>query len=669
MTHKILGLFVLFALFVNLFGASADTLSDYQKKYDHLASKYKYINSNYAAAISKYDAVKNSGDIFEMQKMIASLQGVESTSQSTAHLSDQYAQELVKLGGTQEAQLAKDFKWLSVALQNLNEKAAKDRIELERAIEKQQTKTELEVQLSLLNKLVLKEQEEKASFSVLATMYHVKTMEKALQDMQQLQQLNFDILDYITLAIDNENKAYAASETELENAFIELKYKLYADQNDLKSDEAKLKEFITVKAAEEISQVKAELELGQKTVATLESDVDKAQCAQDKQSIFKAMSALNALVEKDIAEKKAFLSGRANGLTEFSLPEAELYFEQAKKYDVFADKVTAVLNKPFNAAACQATGNPPPQPPVPGTNKVPVFTKVGSQDVKPNTPILFGVKPSEKIEFVVVATDEDKDVLTYSVESSPVGSTFAAATQTFSWTPTNTQMGSYTFAFKTTDAKGGDAKVSLTITVSATGQPVPPPVPPAQQSAQEQAFKELKNKFDAHEEDFNEYEDKYNKAVKKQDTSDVNKYKKQLKKLDDDLKELDNKLDTLLLEVEKMSGMSSLESDIEDKIDDIKSLRQDIKDVLGGKQKKSEAQLLSANQVSGTTAKQPVVQEKDVVVEKLAFLPGTPPGGVSTVAGEQAEEQTTSMGMMAVLVGGVVVLIAVIVFLLALLVA
>src|SRR3989338_4891537 len=126
-----------------------------------------------------------------------------------------------------------------------------------------------------------------------------------------------------------------------------------------------------------------------------------------------------------------------------------------------------------------------------------------------------------------------------------------------------------------------------------------------------------------------------------------------------------DKLDNLLTEVEKLPGMSGLESDIEDKIDDIKSVRQDIKDVLDGKQKtSSSSNTLSTNQVTGAT--KPVSQEKEVVVEKLPTLPGS----VSTFTSEPAEvEPTTSFGMMALLIGGVIVLIAVIVFLLALLLA
>src|SRR3989338_4808658 len=422
MKQKILGLFVLFALLVNVFGASADTLSDYQKKYNHLTSKYNSIDASYAAATSNYNAIKNSGDLYEIQKLINILKDLETNAQSAATQSNQYADELLQIGGAQETQLAKDFKWLSVALQNLKDKAASDIAGLEQASEKQQIKVDLQVQYSLLNKLWLKEQEVKISFSVDATINHFKTVDKAIQDMQLLQQLKFDLVDYINLAINNEDKAYAAGETELENDFIEIKYKFYADLNDVKSDEAKLKDFIATKAPQEISTMKAELVSLQKIVSDLEVALDKAQCAQDKQTIFKTMTTLNDLAQKDIQEKK-----------------------------------------PFDPTTCPGTS--------PLVNKAPVFTKVGSQDVKPGVTNSFEVKPTEKVEFTVIATDEDKDVLTYSLENLPFGATFDAAKQTFTWTPLNTQTGSYTLNFKVIDNKGGEAKVSVIVTVSATAQP------------------------------------------------------------------------------------------------------------------------------------------------------------------------------------------------------
>ncbi len=662
MKQKLLGLFVLFGLLINIFGVSADTLSDYKSKYTHLAGKYNYIDASYATASSNYNAIKNSGDLSKIQQLINTLKELETNADSASQASAQYANELLQLGGVQETQLANDFKWLAIVFQNLKDKATLDIAGLEQASEKQQTKVELQVQYSLLNKLLIKAQQEKNSFSVLATINHVKTLDKAIQDMQQLQQLKFDLVDYIALAINNEDNAYAAGETELENSFMSIKYELYALQNEVKSDEAKLKEFIATKAAEEISTIKAEVVATQKTVSTLESELDKAQCAQDKQDIFNAMTALNTLAQKDLQDKKSFVYDRANGLAEFNLPEAELYFEQVKPYEDLVDAVTAVLNKPFNSASCPKNGSPVPPNPSQPNNKTPIFTKVGSQDVKSGVSINFGVKPTEKIEFIVVATDEDKDVLTYSIESSPVGAVFDAAKQTFTWTPTNGQTGTYTFGFKVIDGKGGEAKVGIVITVSATGQPVPPP---AFLTPQEQTFKDLKNQFDIYEDNFNSYEKSYTNAVKKDDTSAINKYKKKLKNLDDDLKSLDNKLDTLHSEVEKLPNLSGLENDIEDKIADIKSLRKDLKDVLDGKQKTSIAasNTLAANKMPGPT--KVISQEKNVIVEKLPVLPGPAP----LVAPEQTEEPTTSFGMMALLIGGVIVLIAVIIFLLALLVA
>ncbi len=760
MKQKILSLIVLFGLLINVFGASADTLSDYQGKYNHLTLQYNAIDKNYANALTNYNAVKNSGNIAQIQQLISTLKSIQSSSQNNALTSSKYAQELVTIGGAQENKLANDFKWLEVVFQNFADKATVDIQELEQALQKQQTKEDLYNQYLILKKQLWKEQQEKTSFSVLATINHIKTLDKAIEDAQKIQKLKLDIsFEYINTAISLGDKAYLAGETELENSVIELKYQFYADLSDLKADDLKIRDFISSKVPEEEIKIKSEVKSLQDTVNTVQADLQKAQCAQDSQGIFNTMTALKALNDNDnLISKKQFLYDRANNLAEINMKESEVYFTQIDAYDALSDKITSILNTKFDPKTCPINPNP-------AVNKAPIFTKVGTQDVKPGVGLAFGVKPTEKIEFTVVATDEDKDaltysaenlpqgavfdaatqtfswtpavtqlgtyslnfkvvdnkggeekvmvtigvsatgqlpaivnkapifikvggqdvkpavsinfgvkpaekleftlvaadenndVLTYSIESSPVGAVFDAAKQTFAWTPTNTQIGQYTVGFKVVDGKGGEAKVSVIITVSATG------LPQVGVTTPELTFKDLKNQFDNYDTDFNSYEDSYTKAVKKSDTSNVNKYKKKLKNLDDNLKSLNSKLSDLLTEVESLPGMSGLASDIQDKQDDVKSLRTDIKDVLNGKQKtSSQSNTLATNQVTGTTKVSS--EEKNVVVEKLPVLPGTAP----TVT-DKTEEPAASFGTMALLIGGVVVLIAVIIFLVALLVA
>lgn len=82
-------------------------------------------------------------------------------------------------------------------------------------------------------------------------------------------------------------------------------------------------------------------------------------------------------------------------------------------------------------------------------NHPPVLTPIGRRSVRNNQPIAF----------IVTATDQDNDALTYSMSSPSVGAglpsgvAFDAATQTFTWTPslTVTPPVSYTIRFSAAD--------------------------------------------------------------------------------------------------------------------------------------------------------------------------------------------------------------------------
>jgi len=67
------------------------------------------------------------------------------------------------------------------------------------------------------------------------------------------------------------------------------------------------------------------------------------------------------------------------------------------------------------------------------------------------------------LTFLVSATDADGDPLTYSATGLPAGANFTAATQTFTWTPTNLQSGRYRVMFQVTDTH---VTVSETITIT-----------------------------------------------------------------------------------------------------------------------------------------------------------------------------------------------------------
>ncbi|MBU1870249.1 MAG: PKD domain-containing protein [Candidatus Omnitrophica bacterium] len=72
--------------------------------------------------------------------------------------------------------------------------------------------------------------------------------------------------------------------------------------------------------------------------------------------------------------------------------------------------------------------------------------------------------------FTISATDADNDTLTYSATGLPTGSTFTAATRTFTWTPNYSQSGTYQVTFNVTDGTTPDSE-TITITVNNTNQP------------------------------------------------------------------------------------------------------------------------------------------------------------------------------------------------------
>ncbi len=87
---------------------------------------------------------------------------------------------------------------------------------------------------------------------------------------------------------------------------------------------------------------------------------------------------------------------------------------------------------------------------------------------KNNNPIIapIGAKvvnEGDVLTFKVSAADPDGDALTYSIQNTPAGATFA--NQVFTWIPGFTQAGQYTVTFVVDDGKGGSASVDVPITV------------------------------------------------------------------------------------------------------------------------------------------------------------------------------------------------------------
>ncbi len=106
------------------------------------------------------------------------------------------------------------------------------------------------------------------------------------------------------------------------------------------------------------------------------------------------------------------------------------------------------------------------------TNQPPVLGSVGNKSVY----------TEDSLTFIVSATDPDGDTITYSAAGLPSGATFA--NHTFSWTPSNSQAGSYDVTFTASDSQTQDSE-TITITVTAdTSAPTVTNLSPAADSIQ-----------------------------------------------------------------------------------------------------------------------------------------------------------------------------------------
>ena len=94
-------------------------------------------------------------------------------------------------------------------------------------------------------------------------------------------------------------------------------------------------------------------------------------------------------------------------------------------------------------------------------NQPPVLSSIGNKSITTGQTLIFALP----------AVDPDGDTLTYSVYNMPSGANFNTSTKAFSWTPTDTQVGSYAaIHFQVSDGVLTDFE-EITITVNQVNQP------------------------------------------------------------------------------------------------------------------------------------------------------------------------------------------------------
>ncbi|HUK92424.1 MAG TPA: putative Ig domain-containing protein, partial [Methanomicrobiales archaeon] len=102
---------------------------------------------------------------------------------------------------------------------------------------------------------------------------------------------------------------------------------------------------------------------------------------------------------------------------------------------------------------------------VPVPNRPPVMAQIGDKSVAAGSLLTFAVS----------ATDPDGNVLSYSASGLPSGANFDTTTETFSWTPSASQIGTYQVVFTASDGSLSDDE-TITVTVTATA-PTATPTP------------------------------------------------------------------------------------------------------------------------------------------------------------------------------------------------
>jgi len=96
----------------------------------------------------------------------------------------------------------------------------------------------------------------------------------------------------------------------------------------------------------------------------------------------------------------------------------------------------------------------------PSVNNPPVLNTIGNKNINER----------QTLSFTISATDPDGDVLNYSVQNRPLGSTYV--NQTFSWTPSYDQSGTYNVTFIVSDSKLTDTETITIIVYDVNRAPI-----------------------------------------------------------------------------------------------------------------------------------------------------------------------------------------------------
>lgn len=98
----------------------------------------------------------------------------------------------------------------------------------------------------------------------------------------------------------------------------------------------------------------------------------------------------------------------------------------------------------------------------------------GSNQPAPNQPPVwtsgqtsYNVTVGDILQFTVSAYDPDNDPITYTVSYVPNGASFNTSTRTFTWSPANSQTGTYSLQFTASDGK---SQTSQTITINVSSK-------------------------------------------------------------------------------------------------------------------------------------------------------------------------------------------------------
>ncbi|MDO8725786.1 MAG: hypothetical protein Q7J35_06950, partial [Candidatus Methanoperedens sp.] len=112
-----------------------------------------------------------------------------------------------------------------------------------------------------------------------------------------------------------------------------------------------------------------------------------------------------------------------------------------------------------------------------GTGQMNMTPAIMNTQVNNNVPVLGPIEPrtvtvGQFLTFTISATDADSDTLTNATNASK--GTFIPSTGVFTWTPGDSDVGTYLWSFNTSDMYGGVDSETITVTVNSA--PVPPAI-------------------------------------------------------------------------------------------------------------------------------------------------------------------------------------------------